>query len=79
MHREQVIDARWPGLTVDAAAPRLHKAAHFVRRATGVRDSVVLAGDSVALFPDAEVCIDATVFEATAVAAAANGRRPLRR
>ncbi len=74
LHREQVIDALWPGLSVDAAAPRLHKAAHFVRRATGLRDSVVLSGHSVGLFPDAEVCVDAIVFETTAVSAAASGR-----
>ena len=35
LHREQVIDALWPGLGVEAAAPRLHKAAHYARRALG--------------------------------------------
>ena len=37
LHREQVIDALWPDLLVDEAAPRLHKAAHYARRALGPR------------------------------------------
>jgi DNA-binding SARP family transcriptional activator/pimeloyl-ACP methyl ester carboxylesterase len=73
LHREQVIDALWPDLSVVAAAPRLHKAAHYVRRATGQGSSVVLAGDVVALFPGAEVCVDAVAFEKAAAAAAASG------
>jgi pimeloyl-ACP methyl ester carboxylesterase/DNA-binding SARP family transcriptional activator len=74
LHREQVIDALWPGLSVEEAAPRLHKAAHYARRATGERSSLVLSSDVVALFPDAEVCVDALDFEAAAVAAAGSGR-----
>ena len=35
MHREQVIDALWPTIPPDAALPRLHKAAHYARRALG--------------------------------------------
>src|SRR4051794_12423967 len=31
LHREQVLDALWPDADVEAAAPRLHKAAHFAR------------------------------------------------
>ena len=33
LHRERVIDALWPDDTLDRAAPKLHKAAHYVRRA----------------------------------------------
>ena len=33
LHREQVVDALWPGLSWEVAGPRLHKAAHFARRA----------------------------------------------
>jgi len=33
LHREQLIDLLWPELTVEDAAPRLHKAAHYARRA----------------------------------------------
>ena len=36
LHREQVIDALWPGLSRRRPpAPRLHKAAHYARRALG--------------------------------------------
>ncbi len=37
LHREQVIDALWPDDTVEDAAPKLHKAAHFARKAAGDR------------------------------------------
>ena len=33
LHREQVLDLLWPDDTVDEAAPKLHKAAHFARAA----------------------------------------------
>jgi hypothetical protein len=33
LHREQVIDLIWPGDTIAEAVPKLHKAAHFARRA----------------------------------------------
>src|SRR5262245_36212071 len=58
LHREQVIDALWPDLAIDEAAPRLHKAAHFARKATGATDAVVLRDDTVALFPAADVTVD---------------------
>jgi len=51
MHREQVIDALWPGLSWDAAGPRLHKAAHYARRALDDPDAVVLRHELVSLFP----------------------------
>jgi len=51
LHREQVIDALWPGLSPDAAAPRLHKAAHYARRALDDADAVVLRQEVVGLFP----------------------------
>ena len=65
LHREQVIDALWPDLTLDEAAPRLHKATHFARRAAG-DDAVVLRGDSIVLFPDQVVAVDAVLFETAA-------------
>lgn len=37
LHREQVMDRLWPDLAVSEAAPRLHKAAHFARRALARR------------------------------------------
>ncbi|WP_448811870.1 alpha/beta fold hydrolase [Agromyces bauzanensis] len=66
LHREQVIDALWPDAAPEAVANRLHKAAHFVRRATGSPDAIVLEGDTVALFPHAELTVDALAFEEAA-------------
>jgi predicted ATPase/DNA-binding SARP family transcriptional activator len=64
--REQVIDALWPDLLVEEAAPRLHKAAHFARTALGAPGSVVLSGDVVSLLPAAEVSVDVDRFDAAA-------------
>ena len=58
LHREQIIDLVWPDDTIDEAAPKLHKAAHFARRAIDVPNSVVLRGDSVVLCPDADTTVD---------------------
>src|SRR4051794_39346426 len=66
MRRDEVIDALWPDLLVDEAAPRLHKAAHYARTALGTRDGVVLADDAVALLPAADVRLDVTDFEQAA-------------
>jgi len=63
LHREQVIDALWPNAGLDDAAPRLHKAAHYARRSVGDPRALVLAGDTVSLFPDADVAVDAETFE----------------
>ncbi len=71
LHRDRVVDALWPDLTLDAALPRLHKAAHYARGALGDRDAVVLKGEVVALFPGATLEVDALAFEAAADAALA--------
>ena len=63
LHRERVIDALWPGLTLDEASPRLHKAAYFARKALGRPDAVVLEDELVALLPEADVAIDVPAFE----------------
>ena len=63
LHRERVLDALWPGVAVDEAAPRLHKAAHYARRALGRDDAVVLRADSVALLPGVDVAVDLEAFE----------------
>jgi DNA-binding SARP family transcriptional activator/pimeloyl-ACP methyl ester carboxylesterase len=63
LHREQVFETLWPGVDAESAAARLHKAAHFARRALCVEDGVVLAREMVALFPDADVTVDAIEFE----------------
>lgn len=72
LHREQVFDRLWPELPVDEAAPRLHKAAHYARRALGP-GSVVLADETVSLFPDLDVNVDAVSFEAAARTAIQRG------
>ena len=63
LHREQVIDTLWPDLGVDEAAPRLHKAAHYARRLIGQPGAVVLAGESVSLFPHQDIRVDVTEFQ----------------
>jgi DNA-binding SARP family transcriptional activator len=73
-HREQVLDVLWPGLTLDVAGPRLHKAAHFARRALGdTPDCLVLRSDLVALLPDVDVRVDALEFQQLGEAARGAG------
>jgi DNA-binding SARP family transcriptional activator len=69
LHREQVIDALWPDLYVDEAAPRLHKAAHYARRRLRQPRALVLNGETVALCPDDEVEVDAVRFQRLAESA----------
>ena len=73
LHREQVIDLVWPQDTIAEAVPKLHKAAHFARRAIGVPDAVVLRGDQVVLCPGGSVTVDAVRFEELARRALAAG------
>jgi DNA-binding SARP family transcriptional activator len=42
LQREQVIDALWPDLPLDAGAANLRKAAHYARAALGSKEAVVL-------------------------------------
>ena len=64
----------WPDLTIADAAPRLHKLAHYARRALGDdRTAVILRGDTVALLPEADVVVDVDVFERVAEEALADG------
>lgn len=63
LHREQLIDRIWPDDALDAAAPKLHKAAHYARRALDVPDALVLRDEDVALCPAAEVTVDAVRFD----------------
>ena len=78
LHREQVVDALWPTVPVDAALPRLHKAAHYARRALepdGAHGQpiLVLQRDRVQLLPDAEVRVDAVEFRRLAEKALVTG------
>ncbi len=71
--RDQVIEALWPHLGVEAGAANLRKAAHHARQALASSDAVVLRGGQVALFPSRRVETDADQFDAQARAALAGG------
>jgi DNA-binding SARP family transcriptional activator len=73
LHREQIIDALWPELALEAGAANLHKAAHYARRALGSPQGIVLRGEQVALWPDATVEVDALRFEDDAAQALRSG------
>ena len=67
MHREIVIDALWPDLTIDAASPRLHQAASYARKAVGDKQAILLRGTiRYFLWPDREHTIDVEQFEIAA-------------
>jgi len=66
LHRERVVDALWPDVTLDVGLPRLHKAAHYARRELGDQQAVVLREQVVTLFPHARLEVDALMFEAAA-------------
>jgi DNA-binding SARP family transcriptional activator/tetratricopeptide (TPR) repeat protein len=74
LHREQLVDRLWPDLTIAEAAPRLHKVAHYARRALGEdRTAIVLRNETVALLPAAEVVVDVDIFERVAEEALTSG------
>jgi DNA-binding SARP family transcriptional activator len=73
LHREVLIDTLWPDLTLAEAAPRLHKAAHYARKALGHRDAVVLSAASVSLCPNDDVRVDAVQFRHLAESAVRDG------
>ena len=73
LHREQVLDLVWPEDQIDSAAPKLHKAAHYARRAAGDPGAIVLRGEIVQLFPDADVAVDVHSFELGAADAVSRG------
>jgi pimeloyl-ACP methyl ester carboxylesterase/DNA-binding SARP family transcriptional activator len=77
LHREQVMDALWPALPAHEAANRLHKAAHYARRATAAMDCVTLRNEMVTLFGTRTVIVDACGFESAASAALASGEARL--
>lgn len=73
LHRERVVDALWPDLGIDDAAPRLHKAAHYARNSLGRRDALVLSAETVRLFPGDDVHVDVAEFTQRAGSAVASG------
>ncbi len=64
LHREQIMEALWPGADSRSAGNSLRKAATFARRATDAADAIVVEGQVVALFPASEVEVDVEVVEA---------------
>lgn len=72
LHREQLIELLWPDLAVADAAPRLHKAVHFARRALGA-DALNWVGDTLCLLPSREVEVDVVRFESAAREALQSG------
>lgn len=64
--REQMIDALWPHLSLEAGTANLRKAAHHARRALGIDDGVVLAGGMVELLPGGSIVTDVECFETAA-------------
>ena len=69
MHRELVIEALWPELSLEAGSANLRKAIFFARRALGAQDVIGLDGETVTLAPGAEIAVDSEQFEADAKAA----------
>jgi DNA-binding SARP family transcriptional activator len=76
LHRERVVDALWPDLTLDRALPRLHKAAHYARKALAAAPGVLeVRQDAVALAGGHRIRVDAADFE-TAARRALQARPP---
>jgi DNA-binding SARP family transcriptional activator len=66
LHREQIMDLLWPDLTPRAAANNLHQALHVARR-TLEREAVThrhlsTHGESLALYPNGGLWVDAEAF-----------------
>ena len=73
LHREQVIEALWPGADVLEAGPRLHKAAHYTRRAWADDTAVLLRHETVSLLPERQVEVDVETFRSLARRAQESG------
>ena len=73
LHREQVLDLLWPGVETAVAAPRLHKAAHYARKALG--DTALGTGNEM-LWLNEHVEIDAAEFHALGERAAREQSAP---
>jgi DNA-binding SARP family transcriptional activator len=69
LHRDRIADALWADAALQAALPRLYKAAHYARQALLTRDAVVVRDETVALFPAAALDVDVVAFETAADAA----------
>jgi predicted ATPase/DNA-binding SARP family transcriptional activator/DNA-binding CsgD family transcriptional regulator len=82
LHREQVMEALWPGLDPEAAANNLYYALHVARRAlepaarpaNGDRDTacsryLLLRDEQLLLCPDSALWVDVEAFEEAALTA----------
>ena len=59
LHRDQVVEALWPTVPLDAVGPRLHKAAHYARRALhDVPGALQLRNEMVLLSATDDVAVD---------------------
>lgn len=56
--KEQIVDALWPDLSLDAGANQLNKASTYARNAFGERAAIVLKNGVVSLFPTATLTVD---------------------
>ncbi|WP_420473707.1 ATP-binding protein [Noviherbaspirillum sp. ST9] len=63
---EQVLEALWPHLDLDAGSANLRKAAHHARHAIGQADALQLRNGQVYLLPSCSVQCDAVEFERAA-------------
>jgi DNA-binding SARP family transcriptional activator len=75
LHREQIMDALWPDLPVDAAAANLRKAVHYARRALGNDDAIVGDGSLVSLWPNGTIQTDFDALMRESDAALGSGSR----
>jgi DNA-binding SARP family transcriptional activator len=71
LSRDEVVEALWSHLDVEAGGANLRKAAHHARQVLASPDAVVLRGGQVALFGCWTVETDAELFESHARAALA--------
>jgi len=69
LHQEVLVDRLWPQAAPATVANRLHKAAHFARRALGRADAITLARSLVTLLPNGDISVDAVDFDRLAAAA----------
>jgi DNA-binding SARP family transcriptional activator/tetratricopeptide (TPR) repeat protein len=60
LHREQLAELLWPGVEIQAVAPRLHKAVYYARRALGA--SALKTGNEMLWLGD--VAVDVAEFHA---------------